>query len=62
MFVFVLLCITLCPFYFCNPLEEEKKNGCFAILFFQMNCYFDCSEALPHGAGGWCAVCDCGFS
>ena len=22
-FVFVLLCITLCPFYFCNHLEEE---------------------------------------
>ena len=24
-FVFVLLCITLCPFWFCNHLEEEEK-------------------------------------
>ena len=31
-FVFVLLCITLCPFYFCNHLEEEEKAGCFAII------------------------------
>ena len=28
MFVFVLLCIALCPFYFCNHLEEEEKAGC----------------------------------
>ena len=28
MFVFVLLCVTLC----CNHLEEEEKAGCFAII------------------------------
>ena len=28
-FVFVLLRITLCPFYFCNHLEEEERAGCF---------------------------------
>ena len=32
MFVFVLLCITLCPFSSCNNLEEEEKAGCFALL------------------------------
>ena len=25
-FVFVLLCITLCPFWFCNHLEEEERE------------------------------------
>ena len=25
MLVFVLECITLCPFYFCNHLEEEER-------------------------------------
>ena len=33
-FVFLLLCITLCPFLFCNHLEEEEKAGCFAIIVF----------------------------
>ena len=36
MFVFVLLCITLCPFLFCNHLEEEEKAGCFAIIVEQI--------------------------
>ena len=34
MFVFVLLCITLCPFRFCNHLEEEVRAGCFAFIVF----------------------------
>ena len=29
MLVFVLLCITLCPFQFCNHLDEEDRAGCF---------------------------------
>ena len=61
MFVFVLLCITLCPFLFCKHLEEEEKAGCFAIVL-QMYCYYKCSVALPQGAVGWSAVCDCGIS
>ena len=52
MLVFVLLCITLCPFKFCNHLEEEEKAGCFAIVFLQMFCYYKCSVALPHSAMG----------
>ena len=62
MFVFVLLCITLCPFQFCNHLEEEEEAGCFAFIVLQMYCYYKCSVALPHGAMGWSAVCDCGIS
>ena len=61
-FVFVLLCITLCPFYFCNHLEEEEKAGCLAIIVLQMYCYYKCSVALPHGGVGWSAVCDCVIS
>ena len=39
-FVFVLLCITLCSFLFYNHLEEEEKAGCFAIIVLQMYCYY----------------------
>ena len=62
MFVFVLLCITLCLFYFYNHLEEEEKTGCFAITVLQMYCYYNCSVSLTHGAVGWSTVCDCGIS
>ena len=62
-FAFVLLCITLCPFYkFCNHLEEEDRAGCFAFIVLRMSCYCKCSVTLPHGAVGWSAVCDCGIS
>ena len=27
-----------------------------------MSCDSQCSVALPHGAVGWSAVCDCGIS
>ena len=37
-FVFVLLCITVCPFYFCNCLEEEEHAGCFAFVVLPMSC------------------------
>ena len=62
MFVFVLLCITLCPFQICKYLEEEEKAGCFAGIVLQMYCYYECSAALLHGAVVWPAVCDCGNS
>ena len=57
-FVFVLLCITLCPFWFCNRLEEEEKAGCFAIIVLHMYCKYKCSVALPHGVVGLSTVCD----
>ena len=52
MFVFILLCITLCSFYVFNHLEEEENAGCFAIIVLQMYCYYKCSVALPRGAVG----------
>ena len=53
---------SLCPFYFCNNLEEDEKAVSFAIIVLQMFCYYKCSVALPRGAVGWSAVCDCGIS
>ena len=34
MFVFVLVCITLCSFKFCNHLNEEERAGCLAFIVF----------------------------
>ena len=60
--VFILVFITLCPFYFCNHLDEEERACCFVFIVFQMSCYCFCFVALPHGAMGCSAVCDCGIS
>ena len=46
----------------CNHLEEEEKSDCFAVIVLQMYCYYKSYVALPHGAVGWSAVCDCGIS
>ena len=62
MLVFVLVCITLCPFYFINHLDEEERAGCFVLNVYPMSCYCKCPVALPHDAVGWSAVCDCGIS
>ena len=59
--VCVLVCITLCPFYFCN-LDAEVRSGCFASIVFRMSCYCKCSVVLLHGAVGWSAVYDCGIA
>ena len=62
--VLVLLCITWCPFFFCNHLDREERAGYFTLIVFltylltyllmSYDCY--CSVALPHGAVGWSAV------
>ena len=65
MLVFVSVCITLCHFYFswfCNHLKEEDRAVCFAFIAPWMSGYCKCAVALPHGAVGWSAVCDCGIS
>ena len=56
MWVFVLVCIALCPFKFCNHLGEEEKAGCFAFIFFLMSCYCKCPVALHHRTVGWSVV------
>ena len=62
MFVFALVCITLCPFKFCNHIDKEERADCFAVIVFQMSCYCKCPVALPHGAVGGPAYCDCDTS
>ena len=44
-----------------NPFSAIRL-GCFAFIFFRKSCYCKCSVALPRGAVGWSAVCDCGIS
>ena len=58
MFVFDLFCITLCPFYFFNHLEEKERAGCFAFVVLRMSCYCIRSVTLPHGSVGclWCVI------
>ena len=41
---------------------REKKARWFEIIVLQMYCYYKCSVALPRGAVGWSAVCNCGIS
>ena len=50
--VFVLLCISLCSFYFCKHIDEEENDSCFALIVFLMSCDCKCSVALPHDAVG----------
>ena len=58
MLVFVLVCITLCPFKFCNPLDEESCLLCFYCLLDVLLC--KCPVVLCVVV--WTAVCDCGIS
>ena len=48
--------------HFYNHLEEEDKAGSFDVIVLHMYCYYTNSLALPYGAVGWSAVCDCGIS
>ena len=57
-FVFVLVCITLCPFSCSNHLEEED----YVFIVSPMSCHFIFSVALPRDAMDWSAVCDSGIS
>ena len=38
----------------------KEKAGCFALFVFLVS--YDCCVALPRGATGLFAVCDCGIS
>ena len=57
-FVFVLVCITLCPFSCSNHLGEKD----FVFIVSPISCHFISYVAPPHGAMGWSAVCDSGIS
>ena len=36
----------MCPFLFCNHLDEKKRAGWFAFIVLRMSCYCRCSVAL----------------
>ena len=44
--LYVLLCVTLSPVYFCNHLDGEERAACFALFVFLVS--RDCCMALPH--------------
>ena len=60
MFIFVWFAFKTVSSLVCNHHEEEERAGCFAFVVLRMSCYCICSLALPYGAVGGSAVCDCG--
>ena len=57
--VIVLFFCTLCSYSFAIILMGVERVGCFALIVFLMFYGSECSLALPRGAVGWSAVCDC---
>ena len=55
-----MLCIL--SVFFSIILHGEESAGCFALIVFLMPCDCKFSVALPNGAVGLSAVCDCGIS
>ena len=39
----------------------EEEAGCFVVIVLEMFCCYKSNVALPHGAVGWSAICDCGI-
>ena len=63
MFVFVCHALLCVHSSFATILKRKRKPVVLlAFIILQMYCYYKCSVALPHGAVGWSAVCDCGIS
>ena len=54
--IFVLNCITSFPPSSFSIILTRKRD------LVALSCYCKCSVALPYGAMGWSAVCDCGIS
>ena len=59
LFCYALLCVHSS---FAIVLKRNRKLVAFGIIVLQMYCYYKCFVALPHGAAGSIAVCDCGIS
>ena len=60
MIIYVLLCVTLCAFKFCNHLDGEERADCFAYFVFLVS--RDCCVALHRGAMGLSKICNCDIS
>ena len=54
--VLVLLCITYCPFKFCNHLDEEDRAGCFTVIVFLMSCLLWLFLMVPLVGGLQCVI------
>ena len=57
---YILLCVTLFSFLFCNHLDREERANGLALFVFLVS--RDCCVALPRDAMGLFAVCDFGIS
>ena len=51
----------LVSFLILQSFDEEGRPSCFALIVFLMSIDCNCSVAIPHGATGWSAVCECGI-
>ena len=58
----MFFCVLLCVLSSFAIILMGKTEACFALFVFLASCGCYCSAALPHGAVGWSAVCDCGIS
>ena len=56
---FVIRTLCLSSFAIILMRKTELSLSCVAITVFLISCDSQCSVALPHGAVGWSAVCDC---
>ena len=59
LFCYALLCMHSS---FAIILKRKRKLVALLLLSYRMRCNYKCSVALPHGAVGWSAVCDCSIS
>ena len=57
-----LVFVLLYSFELHNHPGEEERAGYFTLIVFLMSSDCLCSVALPHGAVGWSAVCECCIS
>ena len=62
--VFLLYALLCVHSSFAIILKRKRKLVALLLLSYRCTvyCYYKYSVALPHGAVGWTAVCDCGIS
>ena len=53
LFCYASLCVIS---IFCQHLDEEENDSCFALIVIKMSCDCKCFVALPHHVVGWSAV------
>ena len=57
-----LFCCVLLCFLSCFAINLKRKRELVALPLLSNGCLVECNVNLPHGAVGWSALCDCGFS